>query len=78
MFIPWKEKANKKAIISQFLRKYETDTLRSTDSAFTPPRFYVTSSKKFWVMAAAMIFFFFVASVQIGRFLIKNDLYPCR
>jgi serine/threonine protein kinase len=68
-FIPWKEKANKKTIISQFLRKYETDTLRSTEGSFSPPRMYVTTTKRFWVMTAAIIFFFLIASVQIGRFL---------
>jgi serine/threonine-protein kinase len=76
LFIPWKEKANKKTIISQFLRKYETDTLRSTDSAFSPPRMYVTSTKRFWFMTAAVIFSFMLACVQIGRFLINERFVP--
>ena len=71
-FIPWKEKANKKVIISQFLRKYETDTIKSSDDVFRPPRMYVTNSKKFWYMAAVLGVLFFLAAFQINRFL-KNE-----
>jgi serine/threonine protein kinase len=73
-FIPWKVQTDKKEIISQFLRKYETDTLKSSDEKFTPFRMYPESSKKFWYGTAAVILLFLLASFQINRFF-KNERF---
>lgn len=73
-FIPWKEKANKKVIISQFLRKYETDTVKSSEDTFRPPRMYITNSKKFWYTAAMVGILFILAAFQLNRFL-KNERF---
>jgi serine/threonine-protein kinase len=67
-FIPWKVQTAKKDTISQFLRKYETDSLKNTEETFTPPRMYPASTKKFWYGAAAVILLFLIASFQIYRF----------
>jgi serine/threonine-protein kinase len=73
-FIPWKEKASKKTIISQFLRKYETDTVKSSEDSFRPPRMYITNSKRFWYIAAMLSILFILASFQVNRFL-KNERF---
>jgi serine/threonine-protein kinase len=74
LFIPWKEHTNKKAIITHFLQKYETDTLKSSEEAFTPPKMYISSNKGFWYMTILVIFLFLFASFQIHRFL-KNERF---
>jgi serine/threonine-protein kinase len=74
IFIPWKEQANKKAIITYYLQKYETDTLKSSEDAFNPPRMYISSTKGFWYMAIFVILLFLFASFQIHRFL-KNERF---
>lgn len=84
-FIPWKVQTDKKEIISQFLRKYETDSLRSTEETFSPPRIYPSSTKKFWYGAAVIIILLLLATFQIHRFYenerfisleIKTNIHP--
>lgn len=84
-FIPWKIQTEKKDIISQFLRKYETDSLKSSEDAFSPPRMYPSSTKKFWYGAAAIVILFLLATFQIHRFYekerfinleVKTDIQP--
>jgi serine/threonine-protein kinase len=67
-FIPWKIQTDKKTVISQFLRKYETDSLKSSEESFSPPRMYLSNSKKFWYGVAAVIILFLLATFQINRF----------
>jgi serine/threonine-protein kinase len=67
-FIPWKVQTEKKDIISQFLRKYETDSLKSSEETFSAPRMYPASTKKFWYGAAAVVILFLLATFQIHRF----------
>jgi serine/threonine-protein kinase len=67
-FIPWKVQTDKKAVFPQFLQKFETDTLKSTEESFKPFRMYPTSSKKFWYGTAAVILLFLLASFQVHRF----------
>jgi serine/threonine-protein kinase len=67
-FIPWKVQTDKKGIISQFLQKYETDTLKSSEETFKSPKMQQTSTKKFWYGTAAIIFIFLIASFQVHRF----------
>jgi serine/threonine-protein kinase len=73
-FIPWKVQTEKKDTISQFLRKYETDSLKSSDETFSPPKMYPSSTKRFWYGAAAVILLFLIASFQIHRFY-KNERF---
>jgi serine/threonine protein kinase len=84
-FIPWKVQTEKKDTISQFLRKYETDSLKSTEETFKPPRMYPASTKKFWYGAAVLLILFVLASFQIHRFFekerfinleIKTNIHP--
>lgn len=67
-FLPWKVQTDKKEIFSQFLRKFETDTLKSSEETFKPSRMYQASTKKFWYGTAAVILLFLLASFQIHRF----------
>jgi len=73
-FIPWKVQTEKKEIISQFLRKYETDTVKSTEETYTPFKMYPSNSKKFWYSTAVVILLFLIASFQIHRFF-KNERF---
>jgi hypothetical protein len=73
-FIPWKVQTDKKEIISQFLRKFETDTVKSTEEAHTPFRMYPSNSKKFWYTTAIVILLFLIASFQVHRFF-KNERF---
>ena len=73
-FLPWKVQTEKKEIISQFLRKFETDTLKSSEEKFTPFRMYPESSKRFWYGTATIILIFLIASFQIHRFF-KNERF---
>lgn len=67
-YIPWKEKINKKEVITQFLHRFETDTLQSADDSFKPPRIYASTTKRFWISTAAVIFLFLLTAFQMNRF----------
>ena len=71
-FIPWKVQTKKKEIISQFLRKYETDTLKSSEEKFTPFKMYPDNQKRLWYGISAVVILFLLASFQINRFFIKE------
>ncbi|TFH00621.1 MAG: PEGA domain-containing protein [Calditrichales bacterium] len=71
-FIPWRIQTNKKPVIMQFLRKYETDTLNSSENAFTPPRMYASSTRNFWYWTVIAAILFFIAAFQMHHYLKKE------
>lgn len=73
-FLPWKQQTAKQTLISQFLRKYETDTLKSPEDTFRPPRIFRSKSNYFWYATAAIIILFILSVFQINRFL-RNERF---
>jgi serine/threonine-protein kinase len=73
-FIPWRDLANKKDIISRFGENYKTRVKDRTTTSLKYAPLYQGDTLRFWLGTAALILFFAFGSFQMNRFL-KNERF---
>jgi hypothetical protein len=73
-FIPWRDLANKKDIISRFGETYKARAKDRTTTSLKYAPLYQGDTLRFWLGTAAMILLFVIGIFQINHFL-KNERF---